>query len=370
MSLRKFLPMLLGIKNSNTRGDAYVSFITGQEDAALAIERMILHVVGSTAFSAQPEMAIEQEVFFLERIRNAAIDGVHNFNATSPTKQTLEEMAVGLQTFERGGQTLAASFTRLHVEASTDGAFFVFQLGTHDPKTKLFSLIKYDYRLALELVNRDGAQHLREVVQAFVKEPRAIQKSCLIRVVNDVADDLVSAFDRMGKTPDLTDYFARFLDVRRERSDGELSSALNEALRATLSDVKAHLPNGDAVAALEIGKDSLRGRAVVDDSAIKEAVFVAAGMPEDPNIRATLDHAIDKHLARRRLNGVTFQPDRTILARRPKRRIKTAEGVTVVYPGEEEGHSVHLRPEDGGTVITIRTRARLVENETLPETAR
>jgi hypothetical protein len=347
-----------------------VGFITGQEDGSLAIERMILHVVGTDGFTPQPEMAVEQGAFFVERIRNAAVDGVHLFNKGSLTQKLVEEMAARKVPFESGGQGLADSFSRLHVGTSADGAFFVFQLATHDPATKLFSLIKYDYRLVLELVTGKGAQHLREVVQAFVKEPRAIQKSCLIRVRGGIADELVSAFDRMGRTPDLTDYFGRFLDVRRERSDDELSSALNEALRATLSEVQPHLPKRDVIAALEIGKDSLRGRAVVDDSAIREAVFVAAGSPDDEAIRNALDAATDRQLGRHRLGGVAFHANPAVLAKRPRRRIKTAEGVTVVYPGEEEGQSVHIRAEDGGSVITIRTKVELVENDTLADKSR
>jgi hypothetical protein len=96
-----------------------VSFITGEEDGSLAIGRMILHVVGSeNVFVPQPEMPVEQAAFFLERIRNAAVDGVHNFNQASPTKRLVEEMADASVSFENGGQDLAQSFSRLHVGAS------------------------------------------------------------------------------------------------------------------------------------------------------------------------------------------------------------------------------------------------------------
>lgn len=347
-----------------------VGFLTEEEAGSLVIQRMILHVVGKGGFVAQPEMAVEQAPFFLDRIKNAAIDGVHIFNKNSATKQLVEAIAAGPDTFENCGQRLARAFSQYHVGASTDGAFFVFQLGTHDPITQLFSLIKYDYRVVLELVNHTGTQHLREVVQAFVREPRAIQKSCMVRIRNGVADELVSAFDRMGRTPDLTDYFGRFLDVARERSDDELSKSLNEALRATLSAVQEYLPHRDVVAALDVGKESLRGRITVDETAIREAVFVAAGSPDDEVVRKVLDIAIDKQLGQRRLRGVEFRPNPEVLAKRPKRKIRTVEGVMVVFPGDEEGQSVRISSDDGGRVITIRTKAELVEDGTLAEGSR
>lgn len=112
--------------------------------------------------------------------------------------------------FKTGGQELARAFSKAHVEASRDGAFFVFELEVGLPDTVLYSLVKYDYRSAIEFTAKEGRQSLRAIVQAFVTERRAIQKSCFVRVVAGQAETLVSAFDRMGRAPDLTDYFATF----------------------------------------------------------------------------------------------------------------------------------------------------------------
>lgn len=349
-----------------------MSFLTDDEAMSLTVNRMILHVVGGDDdFEAQAEQGeIEHEQFFLERIRNAAVDGVHTFDATSDTKQRLERIARDEISFEDAGQELSRAFSQAHVGTSTAGAFFVFELGVPAQDTVLYSMVKYDYRNVLELVSKAGRQSLRSIVQAFVTERRAIQKSCLVRVRNGHAEPLVSAFDRMGNSPDLTDYFRKFLGVRRTRSDEELSRNLNELLRSTLTACKDILPGRNVVAALERTKESLRGRPIVDESAMRDAIFVGGGSPDSEDARAELERTTTRELKKHRLAGVEFRPSSGVLAQRPRRQIKTAESVILSYPGEEEGRSVRKEQQsDGGWIITIRTQRDLVEDGTLPAKA-
>jgi hypothetical protein len=346
-----------------------LSFITEQEASSITIRRMILHVVGGEdGFEAQEEMQdFEHAPFFLERIRGAAVDGVYSFEDASETKRRLERMARGELAFKTGGQELARAFSKAHVEASRDGAFFVFELEVGLPDTVLYSLVKYDYRSAIEFTAKEGRQSLRAIVQAFVTERRAIQKSCFVRVVAGQAETLVSAFDRMGRAPDLTDYFRNFLDVKRSRSDHELSVDLNEMLRATLTACREFIPNRDVPAALEASKVSLRGREVIDESAIREAIYVGSGRPDDEATRVELDRSATREIKRRKLAGVEFRPALAVLAQRPRRQIKTIESVVLSYPGEEEGKSVRRerQPDGLGWIITIRTQRDFVEDATL-----
>ena len=279
-------------------------------------------------------------------------------------------MARGELEFAHGGQELARAFSRAHVTASRDGAFFVLELGASTAGTMLYGLIKYDYRNALELTDRDGRHRLREIVQAFVTDRRAVQKFCLVRVVDGRAQDEVLAFDRMGKAPDLTDYFGQFL-VRRDRSDAQLSADLNDMLRATLSACKGRLPGQDVVAAMEASKESLRGRERVDEGAMREALLAGCGNPQDEVIRRELDGVATREIRRRRLTGMSFVPSPEVLARKPRRQIRTVERVSVAFPGQEEGRSVSLRRRDDGPgwVITVVTREELVENAAVADRA-
>ena len=349
-----------------------MGFLSDLETSSLSIKQMILHVVGGKdPFVPQPLMdGLGHIDFFRARILDTAIDGVHRFEEKSETKALLGKIGAGALGFESGGQELSRRFSNDHVGSSRDGAFFVFELGTNNSDVTLFSMIKYDYAQAVELYAKDGKNALRQIVQAFVRERRAIQKSCLVRVINGVVQNQVSAIDRMGDAPDLTDYFQKFLEVVRDRDTNELSQRLNEVLRATLQNCKLLLPAQDVPAALAATKSHLRGRANVDDDAIREAIFVAADRSDD-EARAELDKVLTRQLRDKKLAGVRFKPDPRTLARPARRKLRTVEGVTLEYPGEQEDRAVARAPAaDGGWTITIKTRQKLVEDVVLPDRIR
>jgi len=350
-----------------------MSFLTDDEVASLAINRMILHVVGGEApFEPQPEMPVgEHAEFFLARIQDTAVSAVHEFQDGSPTKATLERIARGETGFESGAQSLSDDFSGRHVAASRDGAFFIFELVVSDPTVRLYSLIKYDYRQVVELYDRDGQNALRQIVQAFVKEKRAVQKSALVRVVNGVAQGAVSARDRMSEAPDLTDYFRAFLRVARERTDHELCQGVTSVLRQTFQRCRRLLPGENVPAAYRVAQDHLRGRQRVDDDAVREAVFVAAGRPTDESVLVELDRVREREMQRHRLTGLEFAPDLAVFRAAPRRRMRTVEGVLIEFPGAEEDRSVtHVRGPDGSEVITVRSREPLVENDIVGQRTR
>jgi hypothetical protein len=349
-----------------------MSFLTDAELASLRIKQMILHVVGGKEkFEPQPVVeGVGHIDFFLARIQDAAVSGVHRFEEKSGTKALLQQIGSRAVNFDEGAQELSRRFSNDHVGTSRNGAFFIFELETDDPQVLLYSLIKYDYRQAVELYADKGRNALRQIVQAFVREKRAIQKSCLVRVRDGTVENGVSAVDRMGESPDLTDYFQKFLEVVRDRDTKELSERLSEVLRSTLQKCKAQLPNQDVPAALSATKDFLRGRLNVDDEGIREAIFMAAGRP-DEETRADIDKVLSKELKEKRLAGVSFRPDPNSLRRAARRKIQTAEGVILVYPGEQENRAVtREQSAAGGWTITIKTAERLVEDGTVPEKTR
>ncbi len=328
---------------------------------------MIIHVVGreEDGFVEQQEIEVQQEGFFRARIMDEARDGVHNFIQGSAVKSILEDIVLGNTSFEAGGQRLAHRFWEMHVPQSVGGAFFVFELRC-DGADVFYALIKYDYREAVELAHAEGRNVLRAIVQAFVKDRRAIQKFCLVRVTDNVADQAVSASDRMKQAPDLTDYFERYLGVARSRSNGELSSGLSEALRRAVQKVRDHLPRGDVGGAVARAKTALRGRDTVTNDDVVDAIMHAADRPEDEGTRQEIEKATRSELRRQRLHDIEFKPDARSLQVQPRRLVRTAEQVSLEFPAEELGNSVHREQTEAGIVFTIRT-SRLIEDGTLPE---
>jgi hypothetical protein len=156
------------------RGAGTMSFLTDAELASLRIKKMILHVVGGKeAFQPQPAIeGVEHIDFFLARIQDAAVSGVHRFEEKSGTKELLQQIAVGTMTFEEGAQELSRRFSNDHVGTSRNGAFFVFELETDDPNVTFFSLIKYDYA---EANSRCRLRACTPLEVESIKEPRCTQ---------------------------------------------------------------------------------------------------------------------------------------------------------------------------------------------------
>jgi hypothetical protein len=353
-----------------------MGFFNEPELAELRINRMILHVVSKSKdeFVPQPEMdlnGVDHLDFFRARLFDAALDSVHEFKTVSDTKSTIEQIASGFVGFEKGAQDLTRRFDEVHPQTATAGAFFIFEMIVEDPTVRLYGMMKYDYRQAVELYEKHGRNALRQIVQAFVQEKGAIQKSAIVRTRDGVAEAALSARDRMGDAPDLTDYFETFLGVKRERNNAQLSQDLRGALRSAVEELRDHLPDRDVPAALRAAKEALQGREAVDEDAVREAMFVAAGRPQEEEVRAAVDRAVTRHLKAKKLNGVTFKPDAGVLRTAARRRIRTAEGVTVEFPGDQEDKTVRrqLLP-GGGATITVQTEEKLVEDGTLPDKSR
>lgn len=348
-----------------------MSFLADDELDSVRVTRMIIHVVGrqDELFVPQSEIDVQQQEFFRSRIIAEAGDGVHQFVDGSPLKPIVERMARGEIGFEEGGQALAHRFWELHVRQSISGAFFTLELRSDVPDTVLYALIKYDYREAVELAQAEGRSILRAIVQAFVKERRAVQKFCLIRARGGAVEQIVSASDRMKEAPDLTDYFERYLGVTRSRTNAELSQRLNEALRGSLEEIKEHLPRGDVGGAVARAKIALQGRNTINNDDVVDAVMHAAERPEDEPTRARMEAVTRRRLKRQNLQDVEFRPDRRALQVQPRRIVRTAEEVRLEFPAEELGNTVIRQDTPDGVVFTIRS-SRLIEDGTLPDRSR
>lgn len=349
-----------------------MGFLNENERDQLRIEAMTLHVVGEADFDPQPAQVVEHANFFIGRILDTDAAAVYQFKNVSHARDLLEAMAADALAFEGGAQDLSREFSRQHGATARDGAFFIFALRTDDPGVRIYSLIKYDYREAIEQAEgADGQQRLRRIIHAFIDDKRAIQKAALIRVVNGQADAMVAARDRTRPSPEIADYFATFLDVERTLSDDELNRLLVEALRKTLMECKAVLPNQDAASALQQAKAVLRDRQRIDEESIVDAIIAAAGHPADEQTRTLLRRKTTQKLRTHRLAGLEFAPNRQVLRKPPLRKVRTTEGVTVTYPDEADSVTVRRQrnPDGEGEVITITTD-RIVEDTVVPDRAR
>ncbi|WP_300578122.1 nucleoid-associated protein [Phenylobacterium sp.] len=331
---------------------------------------MILHVVGDENFEPEPERDVEHAEFFISRILDTDLDSVYEFNDESETKRRIERIARNEEGFQDAAQRLSREFSRLHIGATREGAFFIFELETGHIQSKIYSLIKYDYREAIEQSDGEDGSLLRRIVQAFIADKKAIQKSALIRIVDGEADTAVSARDRARAAPLIGDYFEAFLDVSRVRSDNALNQAVVEVVRTTLQECRELLPGQDAARAFAHAKDTLRSRQRIDAEAISDALLAAAGDPQAEDVRLDLERRLNRKLKSARLEGLSFPPDPRVLRRPALREVRTTEGVTIRYPDAAGDGTVRRasRP-GGGEIFTIETQ-RVTEDRLVSERPR
>ncbi|WP_209691882.1 nucleoid-associated protein [Agrobacterium tumefaciens] len=350
--------------------ELYMGFFTDAELGSLRIENMILHVVRDGTFDPQRSRAVEHADFFLERIRDTDASAIFQFDPTSATKATLERMASGAESFEQGAQTLSREFARFHGRSSKPGAFFVFELRSSDTNDRLYSLIKYDYQQVIEQSSGQSGDLLRLILQAFVAQKKAVQKSAIIRVSGGAAVACISATDRIMPGLDIAEYFSQFLHVKRNRSDEELTKTVRGILLDTLTQISEHLPDGGVAQAFRRAQATLRDRSLVTSAAISEAIIAAADGIGDENLTADVLNRVSRKLRSANLDGLEFPPDRSVLQKPSLRRLKTKEGVTVLYPDDVDRSVIELqRLPGGGEVITIRT-ARPTEEDVVREGSR
>lgn len=335
-----------------------MSFLTDPEAGSLRLARMSLHIVSNDDFHPEPELAIAHDDFLLDRIREIASASVYRFADASTTRDTIEAISTRVLGFAEGAQTIAQDFCRFHRGSTRDGAFFVFELGVDDETVRLYALMKYDYGQALELVQQEGAAGLRRIFEAFVGDKNAIQKSAIIRVVNGVAESSISTRDRMGRpAPQLTDYFSSFLQVVRDRSDDELTTAVKEVVRTALEDYRENLPPGGVAAAVSRGFEVLRNSEQITEDVLAHAVLMGAGEPTDAAAREVLTKSVTRLANRKRLSGIAFVPQRGLLGRPITRVVRTEEGVTIQYNTGLEGEAVRRSQlPDGTTQFIVTTR--------------
>ena len=331
-----------------------MSLIQDDEQSSLAILGMVIHVVGNDEFEPQNYPVDEHQDFFLSRIRNVDCDPVFRFEEGSVTRRTLEARAVGTSSFDETGENLARAFSSYHVESSSEGAFFVFEIGCCDAAVRLYSLIKYDYSEALEQVDAGGELTLRRIVQAFVTDKRAIQKSALVRVEGGEAVSSVAATDRVRPGADIGDYFANFLGVAKERTDTDLTEAAKKTTTEALTRCKEILPPGGIPTACRVARQHLRGLANVDEDAIRAAVFAGGGAPSNEAQAQMLYRAANSRIRANKLSGVEFTPDRGELGRAPRRILKTREAVEIRYT-DGSNSVVRTALDNGGERIVVTT---------------
>lgn len=215
-----------------------MAFLTEQELESLRIDQSVFHIVGPgeehfqllTAFDAG-----QHAPFFLDRVGSVNSGNRYEFMADSPVRAQLARIGRDKATFQEESEKLATAFNEAHGGSTAVGAFLIFSLSCSSGR--LFALLKfedekvltYDYDISR---GRSGKPRptFGEIERTFVQNRNALQKAALIKLRKD--GDEICVVDRQNPQRPAA-YFERFLLVRRQRTEEELTKQSSMS-RATL----------------------------------------------------------------------------------------------------------------------------------------
>jgi len=102
------------------------------------------------------------------------------------------------------------------------------------------------------------------------------------------------------------------------------------------------LPKQDVSAALASARGILGKASKVNNQAIIDAVIEGAGHPADAALVQRLTDETQRRIRKAKLENLTFKPVRQVLRQAPTRRLRTTEGVIVIFPDDAAGSTVQI----------------------------
>lgn len=338
-----------------------MAFLSDEEKASLQIRRMIFHVVGKTL--EEPilleEIAPPQHTdFFVDRVKSALRGNLFEFRPRSDAERMLREISDNSDTFTGQSQALALEFQKQHSAPTSVGVFFVFELGV-GAASPVYALIKYDNEDVVRYILRNGDEpqvpRLERFQETFVRKPEAMQKIALVRLGASTGGRLMVR-DR-SNTAHISDYFERFLQVRRVNSPDEMSGKLVEAFKATFKEHRILLPEEIRRSGVNRIYEVLRQGHRFDPEAFEPILTAIFGqVPEDAPLRRTLT----RNLKQYGVSEETFDINPEGVQKPRKHRLETDEGTQILY---DEDHQPMVRDrEDGRKEILIVTTGLKVDD--------
>jgi len=337
-------------------------FFEDAEKSSLQIQQMIFHIVGpfDDPILLEPVKINEALTgFFIERILSGNVGNRYEFKPGSSTRSLLADVHSEPKHFAELSKTLATNFHKHHRRSAIPGAFLIFTLKSLST-APLFALLKYDDDQAIEYgystrVGRNEAT-LRFLERTFVRKPEAMQKLAIIRLAKDAKGEL-AVRDR-GHSDGISEYFEKFLDVRRVQAATAMTQKLQTALQETLKAYREGLPD-DVKKDLSkrIATTLQRTNAFVPDNADGLLGSVLGGIDFDPRIAKHFR----RRLAAHDIDEEGFKIEKAYITRPRSRRIETVEGVRITFD-EDVKSLIKISRNDRGAEITISTERIAVDD--------
>lgn len=329
--------------------------LTAEQLASLRITRFIFHVVHHGA--DEPEYLNEIDIgefepFFLDRIRSILKGTPYEFNPHAEVCGILQDISDDPSEFIEKSRQLAVS---LHSHGLDDkrikkGVMILMSIVTLEKE--LFAIIKYEHDQVLRYRTEGAKVILENVADTFTQSPDAMQKAALI----DMSDEnpVVMVLDRNVKGG-ISGFFQGFLNVKRAKSEREMTEALIDVVRNTSHKHAEELPRDFAADIQVRAGEFFEQDAPFDNDQFFDKVF---GPDVSEDVKSTYRHYLQKE----DLANEQFYLDREAASNVKRRKIKTAEGITI-YVSDKGASTLQISYGQNGDKDVIVIESAKVREE-------
>lgn len=342
------------------------SVLSQAEKDSFEIDAFIFHIIKKN--EALPQylegVTLEegQKLFFKERFSEVAEGVQHEFidkdsGVTFNLYKTM--MNCSDEVFLKTSKDLATDFKRLHGGNTSDGVFVISRVKLVENKRLIFCL-KIDDKKVYQYDIKDAKASLREIINTFVEDKKAIQKSALIDTSGHYKWDVLAIDKNPTGITALTKYFSSFLEVRELDSPDSLT-------RKAVSAAKEWAIGHGNLLGLKYSPaeykqkaiDYLNGAAKYSTTRFIEAlIWEDLSILEDEKKRKEIQNSLKSHLDYKGLSGQSFIPKTNALTLREKRHVKqTREKVKIEFTGDLKSNNITIsdKAADGYFTIQIKT---------------
>ncbi len=323
--------------------------------ASLRITRFIFHVVhhGEQEPLFFDELDVgEFEEFFLDRVKSVLKGTPYEFNPQAQVWNHLSAIMEEPALFLDQSRQLAVNFHSHGLEDKRikKGVMILMQLKTLEKE--LYAIIKYEHDQVLRYSNDGEKVILENVTDTFTRSPDAMQKAALIDMSEE--SPVIMVLDRNVRDG-ISGFFQGFLNVRRKKSERELTQSLWDVVKSTSKEHIDELPPDFAHQVQQRAGEFLQSRDNFDDEEFYQEVFGSFG---NDSVRNTYKSCLQKA----DMENEQFYLDKEAAAAPRKRKIKTAEGVTI-YFNERSASTVQISYGQNGDKDVIVIESSKVREE-------
>jgi hypothetical protein len=345
------------------------SALSQEEKQSLKLNNFIFHIIiaknDTPEYLDAVQLDASQETFFRDRILDTCEGTQYSFKdkENSNFVENCKNIVSGDEEgFIKESRKIASDFCKQHKGTMSDGVFIISKISiVSSGKTiPLVALLKVDHSKVYQYKQKkDEKGHIEaiitEIKNSFVEHKSAVQKWAIIDSSEHFLWDILAR--ERSSSSEVADYFEKFLEASPRETPSKLTQkSVSTVFQWARNLDKDLIPEGAT-------PPDYRHRAIqymhTHDDFETESFVKAVVADQDKTRRAKARKLLEEELVKVGISGQTFETKPgSVPFSKNKGTIKTAENVTIQWPGKGDAQESGILVEELGKndfVVTIKT---------------